>query len=129
MSLLSLRKFDTGDVILVSNCPETPPLKYLSHGKDPVADSLQRKDWYEQMKELKTFYFEISEKIITIQIPEVELSTPENIKQTLFSHEDSPKNVIVIREEQDASSLHQEIKERKEKKQISIERETRTETS
>jgi hypothetical protein len=83
-------------------------------GIELVEDALQRKDWYEQMEDLKRFYSEISGRTITIEIPEIETPNPKNIRQTLFSHEYKPENVIVIREEQDASKLRQEIKERKE---------------
>jgi hypothetical protein len=91
-----------------------------------IDDALQRKDWFEQMRELKTFYFELYEKIITIEIPEIEIPTPTNIKQTLFSHEDKPENVTIIREEQNASKLHQEIKERiKIEEKLSIRKKTK----
>jgi hypothetical protein len=78
-------------------------------GIELVEDAIQRKDWYDQMEELKRFYTDISGKTITIEIPEVEVPNPSNIRQTLFSHEDRPENVVVIKEEQDASKLHQEI--------------------
>jgi hypothetical protein len=83
-----------------------------------IDDAIQRKDWLEQMRDLKTFYFELYEKIITIEIPEIEIPTPMNIRQTMFSHEDKPENVEVIREEQDASKLHQKLKERMKEVQI-----------
>jgi hypothetical protein len=81
-------------------------------GIEIIEDAIQRKDWLNQMEDLKKFYEEISGKTITIELPEVEIPNPENIRQTLFSHEDKPENVEVIRDEQDASTLHQEIKER-----------------
>jgi hypothetical protein len=81
-------------------------------GIEIIEDAVQRKDWINQMDDLRKFYEEISGRTITIELPEVEVPNPENIKQTLFSHEDKPENVEVIREEQDARGLHQEIKER-----------------
>jgi hypothetical protein len=81
-------------------------------GIEIIEDAIQRRDWYEQMEELKRFYTDISGKMITIETPEIRIPEPENIRQTLFSHEDKPENVEVIREEQDARELHQEIHER-----------------
>jgi outer membrane biosynthesis protein TonB len=64
---------------------------------------------------LKIFYNDIIGRTITIELPIVEMPNPTNIRQTLFSHEDKPENVIVIREEQDARELHQEKQEKREK--------------
>jgi hypothetical protein len=48
-------------------------------------------------------------------------------KTTLFSHEDKPENVEIIREEQDVSELHQEIKERLQKMDKDMEKVKRME--
>jgi hypothetical protein len=83
-----------------------------------IEDSIERNDWYIQMEDLKIYYKDLYNEIITIEIPEVEIPYPKNIKQTLFSHQDKPGNVIVIEEEQDARSLHQEVMERRAKETI-----------
>jgi hypothetical protein len=78
-----------------------------------IEDSIERNDWYTQMEDLKIYYKDLYNETITIEIPEVEIPYPKNIKQALFSHQNKPENVIVIRDEQDARSLHQEILERR----------------
>jgi hypothetical protein len=46
MSLLYLRKFDPGDVVLDSSCPETPPIEIPeATGKDSVAQQEGKKPW------------------------------------------------------------------------------------
>jgi hypothetical protein len=57
-------------------------------GIELIEDAIQRKDWYNQMEDLRKFYEEISGKTITIEIPDIELPSPMNVRQTLFSHED-----------------------------------------
>jgi hypothetical protein len=74
-----------------------------------IEDSIERNDWNSQMNDLKEYYRELYNETITIEIPEAEIPYPTNIRQTLFSHQDKPENVIVIREEQDARDLHEEM--------------------
>jgi hypothetical protein len=77
-----------------------------------IEDSIEKNDWYSQMNDLKEYYKELYDEVITIEIPECEFPNPVNIRQTLFCHQDKPENVTIIREEQDASTLHQEIQTR-----------------
>jgi hypothetical protein len=42
------------------------------------------------MEDLKIYYKDLYNETITIEIPEVEIPHPMNIKQTLFSHQDKP---------------------------------------
>jgi hypothetical protein len=74
-----------------------------------IEDSMERNDWYSQMNNLKEYYRELYNETVTIEIPEAEIPYPTNIRQTLFSHQDNPENVIVIREEQDAKNLHEKV--------------------
>jgi hypothetical protein len=78
-----------------------------------IEDSIERNDWYSQMKDLKEYCRELYNETITIEIPEIEFPYPLNIKQTLFNHQDKPENVIVIREEQNARGLHEEVIKRR----------------
>jgi hypothetical protein len=61
------------------------------------------------MEELKGYFKNLNGEIITIEILQKLIPTPENIVQTLLGHQDNLRNVEVIREEQDARKLHEEI--------------------
>jgi hypothetical protein len=87
-----------------------------------IEDSIERNEWNSQMEELKIYYRDLYNEIITIEMPVAEIPHPMNIEQTFFSHQDKPENVIVIREEQNAKELHQELIERKSKEKNRRER-------
>jgi hypothetical protein len=67
------------------------------------------------MEDLKTFLKDLKGEVITIEVPQNPIPTPENVMQPILNHQDKPKNVEVIREEQDARELHREIVERTKK--------------
>jgi hypothetical protein len=93
-----------------------------------IDDARERNDWYSQKEELKLYFKDLNGEIITMDVPQNSIPTPNNMIQTLIGHQDKPRNVEVIREEQDARELHKEIieciksarktqgKEKKEKK-------------
>jgi hypothetical protein len=76
-----------------------------------IEDSIERNDWYMQIEELKGYFKDLNNEIITIETPQSIMPTPTNIIQLLLGYHDNPKNVQVIREEENARELHNEWNE------------------
>jgi hypothetical protein len=56
-----------------------------------IEDSIEKNDWYSQTNDLKEYYKELYNEVITIEISECEFPNPVNIRQTLFCHQDKPE--------------------------------------
>jgi hypothetical protein len=85
-----------------------------------IQDSKERNDWYTQIEELKEYFRDLNNEIITIEVPQNQIPTPRNILEPLLGHQDKIESVQVIREEQDARDLHKE--ENKDPKVIQAQR-------
>jgi hypothetical protein len=83
-----------------------------------IQDSIERNDSYVQIEELKEYFKDLNNETITIEIPQKQIPTPENIIQPLLWHQDKSENVQVIREEQDTRDLHNEIRKVEDPPQI-----------
>jgi hypothetical protein len=83
-----------------------------------MQDSIERNDSYIQIEEPKEYFKDLNNETITIEIPQKQIPTPESIIQPLLGHQDKPENVQVIREEQDARDLHNEIRKVEDPPQI-----------
>jgi uncharacterized protein with PIN domain len=75
-----------------------------------IKDSIERNDRYTQMEESKEYVRLLNNEIITIEAPQAQIPAPENIIQPLLEHYDKSMNVEIVKEEQDANKLHEEIK-------------------
>jgi predicted Zn-ribbon and HTH transcriptional regulator len=76
-----------------------------------IEDSMERKDWYEQLEEVKEYYKQLNGEELVTTMSEINMSKPENIITPLLGDGDRPKDVEVIREIQEGKELHEEIKE------------------
>jgi hypothetical protein len=77
--------------------------------REIIQDSIEINDWYAHIEELKEYFKDLNNEMITTEIPQKQISTPENIIQPLLGHQDKPEKVQAIREEQEARDLHKEI--------------------
>jgi hypothetical protein len=69
-----------------------------------IKDTIERNDWYSQMEELEIYFKDLNGEAITIEVSQSPIPTPDNLRQTLLNHQDKPKNVEAIREEQEAGN-------------------------
>jgi hypothetical protein len=75
-----------------------------------------------QIEEPKEYFRDLNNETITIEILQKQIPTPENIIQPLLGHQDNPKNVQVISEEQDARDLYNEIRKIEDPPQVGRQR-------
>jgi hypothetical protein len=87
-------------------------LKQLLGRINKLKDSEERKEWYEQIREIKEYYKQIKGEELNVELPETSRSQPENIITPLLGYNDKRKEGKLIREIQEGKNLHEEIKER-----------------
>jgi hypothetical protein len=87
-----------------------------------IESTIEMDDWYSQMEELKTYLKDLNGEVITIEVSQCSVPTPNNLRQPLLGHQDKPENVEVIEEEEEPRELHKEIIERIKLNQKSNER-------
>jgi hypothetical protein len=59
---------------------------------------------------VKEYFRQLNNEIITIEVPQAQIPTPENIIQPLLGYQNKPGSAEIIREIQESSKLHEEIK-------------------